>query len=147
MRKIFARWCARLAGGALVVASSLHAQTLSFRDVLQRPPIKADQRIAYGSDALQFGDLWLPSSKDHGAGPYPTVILIHGGCWRADLPGVELTHFMADDLRKSGFAVWEIEYRRVGHAGGGYPALFSMSPLAAIICARLPRNTRSISTA
>ncbi len=31
---------------------------------------------------------------------------------------------MADDLRRNGFAVWEIEYRRLGHAGGGYPGTF-----------------------
>jgi len=103
-----------MAGGAAL------AQTLSFTDILKRPPIKSDVRIAYGSDPLQFGDLWLPA----GRGPHPVIVLVHGGCWRADLPGVELTHFMADELRNNGFAVWEIEYRRVGHQGGGYPGTF-----------------------
>ena len=103
-----------------LVSGPLLAQTLSFRDILQRPPVKSDARIAYGNDPLQFGDLWLPA----GNGPHPVVVLVHGGCWLADLPGVELTHFMADDLRKNGFAVWEIEYRRVGHNGGGYPGTF-----------------------
>lgn len=106
-----------LAGGSPL------AQTLTFTDILKRPPIQADTRIAYGKDPLQFGDLWLPpASADNG--PHPVIVLIHGGCWLADLPGVELTHFMADDLRKSGFAVWELEYRRVGHPGGGYPGTF-----------------------
>ena len=113
-----------LAGLLLALHTALPAaQTLSFRDILQRPAIKADVRIAYGSDPLQFADLWLPA-KENSKEPHPVVVLVHGGCWLADLPGVELTHFMADDLRKNGFAVWEIEYRRVGHAGGGYPGTF-----------------------
>ncbi len=33
---------------------------LSFRDLLGRPRQKADERIAYGADPLQFGELWLP---------------------------------------------------------------------------------------
>ncbi len=109
---------------AIMLANAAQAQTLSFRDILQRPAIKADERIAYGADALQFGDLWLPTVKEQSKGPHPVIVLIHGGCWLAELPGVELTHFMADELRNSGFAVWEIEYRRIGHAGGGYPGTF-----------------------
>lgn len=112
------------AGLASMPINHVHAQSLSFRDILQRPAIKADERISYGTDPLQFGDLWLPPAKAAGKGPHPVVVLIHGGCWLADLPGVELTHFMADDLRKNGFAVWEIEYRRIGHSGGGYPGTF-----------------------
>jgi acetyl esterase/lipase len=50
--------------------------------------------------------------------------LIHGGCWLAELPGPELVAFLADDLRKHGVAVWSLTYRRVGHAGGGYPGTF-----------------------
>lgn len=103
-----------------LVSGPLLAQTLSFQDILRRPAITSDVRIAYGSDPLQFADLWLPN----GSGPHPVVVLLHGGCWLAELPGVELTHFMADALRNNGFAVWEIEYRRLGHKGGGYPGTF-----------------------
>jgi acetyl esterase/lipase len=31
---------------------------------------------------------------------------------------------MADDFRQHGFAVWNVEYRRIGEAGGGYPGTF-----------------------
>lgn len=94
---------------------------LSWKDILQRPALKADHRVAYGSNPLHFGDLWLPPS----AGPHPVVILVHGGCWQAIYPGVELTHFMADGLRSAGYAVWEIEYRRLGHEGAAYPGMFN----------------------
>jgi len=51
-------------------------------------------------------------------------VLIHGGCWQAELPGTILMDYMAADLRAKGVAVWNLEYRRIGHPGGGYPGTF-----------------------
>ncbi len=81
------------------------------------PP--ADQRIAYGSETLQFGELRLPP----GDGPAPLVVLIHGGCWRAQY---DLKHVApaAAAMAKEGFAVWALEYRRIGDPGGGWPGTF-----------------------
>src|SRR5437763_1177271 len=73
--------------------------------------------LPYGSEALQFGELHLPG----GAGPYPIVILIHGGFWRAHY-GYTLMTGLAEDLAKPGIAAWNIEYRRIGDPGGGWPA-------------------------
>ncbi|WGM39378.1 alpha/beta hydrolase [Caulobacter sp. NIBR1757] len=108
----------RSANAAVEAATPL----LSFRDLLGRPRQKADERIAYGADPLQFGELWLPKTPAGKA--LPVVVLIHGGCWRADLPGLELMDYLAADLRDRGYAVWNLEYRRIGHAGGGYPGSF-----------------------
>ena len=93
---------------------------ITFSQLLAQPRVTADRRIAYGPDALQFGELWLP----RGNGRHPVIVLIHGGCWRADLPGLELMDYMAADLRDRGYAVWNLEYRRIGHPGGGYPGTF-----------------------
>lgn len=93
---------------------------ITFSQLLAQPRAVADRRIAYGPDALQFGELWLP----RGRGRHPVIVLIHGGCWRADLPGLELMDYMAADLRQRGYAVWNLEYRRIGHPGGGYPGTF-----------------------
>lgn len=93
---------------------------ITFNQLLAQPRAAADHRIAYGADALQFGELWLP----RGPGRHPVIVLIHGGCWRADLPGTELMDYMAADLRDRGYAVWNLEYRRIGHPGGGYPGTF-----------------------
>ena len=93
---------------------------ITFSQLLAGPRTAADERIAYGPDALQFGELWLPRRQ----GPHPVIVLIHGGCWRADLPGLELMDYMAADLRDRGYAVWNLEYRRIGHPGGGYPGTF-----------------------
>jgi acetyl esterase/lipase len=80
----------------------------------------APERIAYGSAPSQFGELWLPAQ----AGPAPVVVLIHGGCWQ-DSYGLSLMNRLAADLRDHGVAVWNIEYRRLGEAGGGYPGTFT----------------------
>ena len=93
---------------------------ITFSQLLATPREAADLRIPYGPDALQFGELWLP----RGRGRHPVIVLIHGGCWRADLPGTELMDYMAVDLRNRGYAVWNLEYRRIGHPGGGYPGTF-----------------------
>lgn len=93
---------------------------VSYKDILARQSPLADRRIAYGSDPRQFGELWLPARP----GRARVVVVIHGGCWQAALPGLELMNGVADDLRRRGYAVWNIEYRRLGHPGGGYPGTF-----------------------
>ena len=105
---------------ALTVSAASAPKLESFSELLAKPRQKADARIAYGVDPNQFGDLWLPAGK----GPFPVVVLIHGGCWQAELPGTILMDYMAADLRARGVAVWNLEYRRIGHAGGGYPGTF-----------------------
>ncbi|HEU4662537.1 MAG TPA: alpha/beta fold hydrolase, partial [Dokdonella sp.] len=71
--------------------------------------------LSYGSSTSQVADLHLPDADRP-----PVVCLLHGGFWRVPYGRDELTA-MAEDLALSGFAVWNIEYRRVGEAGGGWP--------------------------
>jgi acetyl esterase/lipase len=76
----------------------------------------AVERIPYGSDPLQFGDLRIPS----GPGPYPVAVVIHGGCW-TNFFGLDLMDDMSDTLTAAGVATWNIEYRRIGDPGAGFP--------------------------
>jgi len=78
-----------------------------------------DQRISYGNDPLQFGELRLPN----GVGPHPVAILIHGGCWLSEF---DITHLrkLAAAITETGVATWTLEYRRVGNPGGGWPGTF-----------------------
>jgi acetyl esterase/lipase len=82
---------------------------------------RATARISYGSGASQFAELWLPQAT---GSPVPVVVLVHGGCWRSSY-GLDLMDPMAEDLRRRGLAVWNIEYRRLGETGGGYPGTFA----------------------
>jgi acetyl esterase/lipase len=89
------------------------AQTLTFKNILDRADRPSpDHKISYGDHADQYGELWLP--KKAATTPTPIVLLLHGGCWRADLPGPELVAFLAEALRADGVAVWSLTYRRVG---------------------------------
>jgi acetyl esterase/lipase len=73
----------------------------------------------YGTDRSQCGDLHLPD----GAGPHPVIVLIHGGSWRRRY-GRAVMRAIAAALVLRGWAVWNIEYRRVGN-GGGWPDTFA----------------------
>lgn len=123
------RLCTVVFTMTILFAVDAGAQLLTWREVLDRPNRpQPDLKIAYGTDANQYGELWLPKGANTKA-PYPVVLMIHGGCWLAELPGPELLAFQADALREAGVAVWSISYRRLGHkggenGGGGYPGTF-----------------------
>jgi len=75
-------------------------------------------RIDYGDAGSQFGDLYTPSGDPRG-----TVVLLHGGAWEAE-EDLSIVKPVAQDLRREGFVVWNVEYRRVGEPGGGWPGTF-----------------------
>ena len=89
------------------------------RHILDREPSPADARIRYGDGALQFADVRMPQ----GDGPHPCVIAIHGGFWRNLYSLDHLGHLCAA-LTKQGLTTVNIEYRRVGDPGGGWPGTF-----------------------
>lgn len=86
------------------------------QDILIQKPPAADERIPYGKDPLQFGDLRVPK----GDGPHPVAIVIHGGFWRAAYDLEHIGHLCAA-LKQAGVATWSLEYRRIGNPGGGWP--------------------------
>lgn len=89
-------------------------------EILSLAPPSADHRLAYGTDPNQFGDLRLPKE---GRPPFPVILNIHGGYWRAKYDLLHAGHLCAALTRK-GFASWNVEYRRVGNPGGGWPGTF-----------------------
>ncbi|HUL18334.1 MAG TPA: alpha/beta hydrolase [Steroidobacteraceae bacterium] len=72
----------------------------------------------YGNLKAQEGDLHLPARARA-----PVVCLLHGGFWRMPY-GRDQFSAVAQDLRNRGFAVWNLEYRRLGAPGGGWPGTF-----------------------
>ena len=98
---------------------SIGQELLSATDVMSIQHPGADLRIPYGPEELQFGHLRLPE----GQGPHPVVIFLHGGCWYAEY---DIGHVgsLEAALAEAGYAVWSLEYRRIGDAGGSWPGTF-----------------------
>jgi acetyl esterase/lipase len=72
----------------------------------------------YGADRSQVADLHTPAAGED----WPVAVVIHGGFWR-DRYDRTLMEALCADLARSGWAAWNLEYRRVG-GGGGWPATF-----------------------
>uniref|UniRef100_Q01ZT5 Putative lipase/esterase n=1 Tax=Solibacter usitatus (strain Ellin6076) TaxID=234267 RepID=Q01ZT5_SOLUE len=84
-------------------------------------PVRYDppSRLAYGKESSQF----IEFHRAAGPGPHPLAIMIHGGFWRAryDLHHAEP---LCAALAAAGFTTANLEYRRVGEPGGGWPGTF-----------------------
>jgi acetyl esterase/lipase len=93
---------------------------LSAEDILTHPQPPSDARLAYGADPNQFLEIRLPRAK----GPHSVLLNIHGGFWRAKYDLAHTGH-LCEALRAAGVATFNIEYRRVGNAGGGWPGTFA----------------------
>jgi acetyl esterase/lipase len=92
----------------------------SAEDILSKPQPPFDYRVSYGTDPNQFLEVRLPSGK----GPHPVLLNIHGGYWRAKYDLAHAGH-ICEAIRSAGVATINVEYRRVGNLGGGWPGTFS----------------------
>ena len=91
-----------------------------------RPPPPFDERIQYGSDPQHFAELRFPV----GQGPFPFLFVIHGGFWQSKYDLSHIGHLCAAFTRK-GVITCNVEYRRLGNPGGGWPGTFQDTSLAA----------------
>jgi len=104
----------------LALSTPALAQSLGPDDVNHQPSSKPTLTAAYGHDPHQVGDLRLPAGK----GPFPVAIVIHGGCWTSGVADRRNTAALATALTRRGIATWNIDYRALGDAGGGWPGTF-----------------------
>lgn len=79
-----------------------------------------DAKLFYGKEPQQFGLLRLPAGK----GPFPLVVIVHGGCWVSTIGDINNAEALSDAITKQGYATWSIEYRSVDQNGGGFPGTF-----------------------
>ncbi|ART73506.1 alpha/beta hydrolase [Mycobacterium dioxanotrophicus] len=81
-----------------------------------------DERPGSPADTGQnWADLYLPAGPQR-IDSIPLVVLIHGGAWQSTL-GANVFDGLARELAGRGFAVYNVEYRRIG-SGGGWPNTF-----------------------
>lgn len=106
----------RLGGAAALVASGCGPPSPRYVP----PPTTGPppRRIRYGKADDQYAELYLPDRPD----PKPVVVLIHGGFWGSQY-GLELMKPLAHAFVSMGYAAWNVEYGRLGGAGG-WPATF-----------------------
>ena len=129
---------ARALVGGLLVLAGLAACTTEGDVSVETPdePVEPQLEVGvgdivrYGDAPQQFAELILPDAAEFGDGPHPVVVFIHGGFWRNAFD-LTLAQPQAADARTKGYATWNIEYRRVGDPGGGYPG--TLDDIAAAI--------------
>jgi acetyl esterase/lipase len=98
--------------------------------------------VSYGPHASQNAEVHVP----RGPGPHPVVALLHGGLWRASQDRASMRP-IARHLVRNGFAVLNLEYRRVGEQGAGWPGTFLDAVDGTALAARPLRLGRSSRTA
>jgi acetyl esterase/lipase len=76
------------------------------------------ERISYGCDLSQFFELWHPEQAVAGF-----AVFVHGGFWRAKYDLSHANPFCAA-MAARGIVTANLEYRRVGQPGGGWPGTF-----------------------
>ncbi len=105
-----------------LMTSNVLAQTANMpaSEVAALPGTTPDLISSYGNGPLQFGELRLPL----GDGPFPVVVIIHGGCWTKGFATVAYTDVLADAITEMGYATWNVEYRQLGDPGAGWPGTF-----------------------
>ncbi len=81
------------------------------------PPTASVRPSTYGSDRSQYGELYLPAQD-----PLATVVVVHGGFWLDGFVAAAMQP-MCRALQAKGYAVWNLEYRRIS-GGGGWPTTF-----------------------
>jgi acetyl esterase/lipase len=75
--------------------------------------------VSYGPHASQCAEVYLP----RGSGPHPVAVVLHGGLWRAS-EGRDPMIPIARHLARNGYAALNVEYRRLGEQGAGWPGTF-----------------------
>lgn len=108
-----------------VLAKPYRFTNIGFQEVTAWQAATApDARFVYGEDeTLQYADLRIPAQKAPPNG-YPVIVFVHGGAWQSKW-NKQHTEPFVEALTQQGFATWDLEFRRIGHLGGGYPGTFT----------------------
>ena len=137
--------CSLLLAAALALCSAdVAAKPITWSEVQALPLPAAGQRLAYGDDPEQFGELRLPAkasanSRSLPAKLVPVIVLLHGGCWQNEFDYRYMTRLGAA-LTRQGYVTWTPEFRRIGDAAGGWPNTLRDAALATDHLAQLAKQ-------
>jgi acetyl esterase/lipase len=120
---------------SIVMTSSQHAAPMTLADYMALSGPAPTATLRYGAAPSQYAELFLPAGTE----PFPVAMLVHGGCWTKEYAGITQLRNMAGALAARGIAVWNVEYRRVDEAGGGYPGTYHDMNAALDLLARTAR--------
>jgi acetyl esterase/lipase len=121
---------------SLAMTSILHAAPMILADYMALSGPAPHATLRYGTAPSQYAELFVPPGK----GPFPVAVLVHGGCWTKEFGGITQLRNMAGALAARGIAVWNVEYRRVDEAGGGYPGTYQDMNAALDLLVRTARD-------
>jgi acetyl esterase/lipase len=114
-------FAAKLLFACLAISSGEgRAQPMTLQDYMRMKGPSADEHLSYGPASSQFIEYFRPS----GQGPFPVVIIVHGGCWMHKYEGIRQVASMARSFADRGYAAYSIEYRGIDEDGGGYPGMY-----------------------
>jgi acetyl esterase/lipase len=99
-----------------ILGASTIALAACSTDLGIKPQSFVREKILYGSEPSQVGELTVELAPK----VRPVAVLIHGGYWQSGFDRSEMNE-LADDLARHGYASWNIDYRRIGEPGGGWP--------------------------
>lgn len=123
MRRMRLRYVGGYACVAIVLVLGMkllsQSRRLNTDDILGLASAAPNAKVSYGAASQQYAELRLPAGK----GPFPVVVVIHGGCW-VQYADTAYTAALASALVKEGWATWNLEYRRAHEGGGAWPGTF-----------------------
>jgi len=120
----FTGWFTNPIGGSAITFPYLHNQSSSFtlyaRWASPSGPASVTRNISYATNGGT--PLQLDAYRPAGAGPFPSIILVHGGGFVSGSRGSGYIADLAAALQGAGYAAFDISYRLLGANSTGMTA-------------------------
>lgn len=102
----------------IAMSASAAAEPTSLQTYLAIKGVMPGATFAYGNAPSQRAEFFAPD----GDGPFPVVILLHGGCWRSRYGGLAQFRVLADAFARQGITAWNIDTGAPMKRAADFPA-------------------------
>src|SRR5690348_4117229 len=96
------------------------AAPATVQDYMDQPPHPAYAVVRYSAEPSQVAEPLLPNAIR----PPPSAVQLAGCVLLEEFEGLAQTSALAADLAGRGYAVWNVDSRKLGEPGAGYPGTF-----------------------